>query len=117
MQYLAKGSLPPLVTGSAGVGKSSLIRSCLKLLEGPCSITWKHLRFSARTQARDIQKTIEGALEKKRKTKLAPPGSAHLVLFVDDVNMPEPDAFGAQPALELLRQLQDSKVTCQTIPA
>ena len=68
------------------------------------------MRFCARTQACDVQKAIEASLEKKRKTKLAPSANMHLVVFVDDVNLPEPDAFGTQPALELLRQLQECKV-------
>ena len=28
-------------------------------------------------------------------------------MFIDDLNMPEPDEFGSQPPLELLRQYMD----------
>lgn len=30
------------------------------------------------------------------------------ILFVDDLNMPQPDKFNAQPPLELVRQFLDS---------
>ena len=51
--------------------------------------------------------TEQGKLEKKRKTLLSAPVGKQIAILVDDVNMPAPEEFGAQPPIELLRQFQD----------
>jgi hypothetical protein len=37
---------------------------------------------------------------------LAPPGSRRITYFLDDLHLPEPNAYGSQPPLELLRQVR-----------
>jgi dynein heavy chain, axonemal len=63
------------------------------------------LSFSARTSANQIQDRIDGNMEKRQRATFGPVAGCTFVVFVDDMNMPEPEPYGAQPPLELLRQV------------
>ena len=96
-------------TGETGVGKSFIIHKYLSVHSEERQLTPKVLNFSAQTSSRSTQQTIEADLEKKQGRKvLGAPGSNTLVLFFDDVNMPLVEKYGAQPPIELLRQLIES---------
>jgi dynein heavy chain len=54
------------------------------------------------------QQSIEEKLEKKKGKKvMGTKGTTTCVIFVDDANMPMTEEYGAQPPIELLRQLID----------
>ncbi|EDV29711.1 uncharacterized protein TRIADDRAFT_18356 [Trichoplax adhaerens] len=96
-----------LFTGSAGVGKSVIAKHFLQIMCEKENYVSVFLNFSAQTSSKRIQETIESKLERKRKTILSAPAGKHMILFVDDLNMPKLDRYGSQPPIELLRQYQD----------
>eukprot|EP00891_Asterochloris_glomerata_P001497 jgi/Astpho2/1497/e_gw1.00026.129.1_t len=98
---------PVLLTGGTGVGKTALVQSVLRQQDAGGQAVPVMLNYSAQTTSAAAQQIIEGRLEKLRKNRFGAPLGKRLLLFVDDVSMPAKEVYGAQPAVELLRQLQD----------
>lgn len=55
----------------------------------------------------DKKDLIDEKLTKRRKDVYGPPLLRQQVFFIDDLNMPALDTYGAQPPIELLRQFMD----------
>ncbi|KAG8234154.1 hypothetical protein J437_LFUL014944 [Ladona fulva] len=98
---------PVLCTGMTGVGKTVIAKNVLKRLYDSGEFVTASLNFSAQTSSKRIQEIIELKLEKKKKNLLGGPPGKRVIIFIDDVNMPTLDTYGAQPAIELLRQFLD----------
>lgn len=66
------------------------------------------VNFSGKTTCRNLQDAFEGNLDAKRKNLLAPKvPNTRKIFFIDDINMPQLETYGAQPPCELLRQTID----------
>mmetsp|Transcript_6046 Transcript_6046/g.5652 ORF Transcript_6046/g.5652 Transcript_6046/m.5652 type:complete len:167 (+) Transcript_6046:1549-2049(+) len=100
-------SKPIFFTGASGAGKSSIIQNCLTAMKEPKGVQTCNINFSAQTTSLSTQQSIEAKLEKKRRTLFGAGPGKSIAVFVDDVNMPAVEEYGAQPPVELLRLFVD----------
>ncbi|NXH98563.1 DYH9 protein, partial [Pachycephala philippinensis] len=97
---------PVLLVGTAGTGKSLLLGDTLCSLDTDRFLV-KKVPFNFYTTSAMLQGVLEKPLEKKAGRNYGPPGTKRLVYFIDDLNMPEVDAYGTVQPHTLLRQHLD----------
>lgn len=107
--YIAKNLIryqkPILFSGQTGVGKSVIMADCLNMNKTDLKLALIIFQFSAQTSSERTQELVESKLKQKRKNILGAPPDRSVVLFIDDLNMPALEVFGASPPIELLRQI------------
>jgi len=48
-----------------------------------------NINFSSRTTSLDVQRNLEANVEKRTKDTYGPPSGKRLIVFLDDMNMPQ----------------------------
>ncbi|KAH8608939.1 putative Dynein heavy chain N terminal region 2 domain1 [Trypanosoma vivax] len=111
MRYSALANLliqygkPLLFNGQTGVGKSVILMDYLSQHKEELKLSVIFFQFSAQTSSERTQELMESKLKQKRKNILGAAPGRKVVLFIDDLNMPALETFGASPPIELLRQV------------
>ncbi|KAL1464921.1 hypothetical protein WDU94_004526, partial [Cyamophila willieti] len=95
---------PCLVVGDPGSSKTATMMNFLRSLS-PDTFSQLHVNFSSRTSSMSMQRNLESVVEKKTRDVYAPPAGKKLVLFIDDLNMPQVDKYGTQQPIAFLKLL------------
>ncbi|CAD8045721.1 unnamed protein product [Paramecium sonneborni] len=95
--YFCKMGLHFLFCGPTSTGKSLSMNKFSKF----------QITCSGQTTSNSLQRLIETKINKRRRKGYYGAEEGHIIIFVDDLNMPFREPQGAQPAIELLRQWMD----------
>nr|XP_058139450.1 dynein axonemal heavy chain 9 isoform X3 [Dasypus novemcinctus] len=106
MERLMERQRPVMLVGAAGTGKSVLVGAKLASLN-PEECLVKNVPFNYYTTSLMLQAVLEKPLEKKAGRNYGPPGNKKLIYFIDDLNMPEVDAYGTVQPHTIIRQHLD----------
>nr|XP_023509281.1 dynein heavy chain 9, axonemal isoform X3 [Equus caballus] len=106
LERLMERQRPVMLVGTAGTGKSVLVGAKLASLSAEEYLV-KNVPFNYYTTSAMLQAVLEKPLEKKAGRNYGPPGNKKLVYFIDDMNMPEVDAYGTVQPHTIIRQHLD----------
>ena len=100
---------PVLFIGKTGTGKTTCIKKLLLNQLDQSAFIPTITVFSANTSCVNAQDVLESKLEKQKRRKgvYGPVVGFTNIIFIDDLNMPSKEKYGAQPPLELIRQWLD----------
>ncbi|KAJ9454440.1 Dynein-1-beta heavy chain [Diplonema papillatum] len=108
LKTLLQCKKPVLFSGHSGTGKSIIVQQTLRVNAEELHLVPVIIQFSAKTSAPRTQEMMESKLKAKRKNLLGGPTvdgvQKTVALFIDDLNMPALEQFGASPPVELVRQ-------------
>jgi len=113
LQHCIRHRIKLLFCGPTGTGKTAYMQQALFALDKDAFMQII-MGFSAQTKCAQTQDLIDAKLDRRRKGVYGPPLGKLCVLMVDDLNMPNKETYGAQPPIEILRQMIDANAYAPT---
>ncbi|XP_014779882.1 dynein axonemal heavy chain 10 isoform X2 [Octopus bimaculoides] len=104
LQLMVDIKQPVVLVGETGTSKTASISNFLRSLDTDTHLLL-NMNFSSRTTSLDVQRNLEANVEKRTKDTYGPPPGKRLLIFIDDMNMPQVDTYGTQQPIALLKLL------------
>lgn len=104
LQLMTDIKQPVLLVGEPGTSKTATTTAFLHNLNADRNLIL-NMNFSSRTTSMDVQRNLEANVEKRTKDTYGPSPGKRLLVFIDDMNMPQVDTYGTQQPIALLKLL------------
>lgn len=84
-----------LLVGEQGSAKTVMMKWYMKQCNSESYMN-RAFNFSSATSPHQFQKTIESYIEKRMGSTFGPPNGKKMIIFIDDINLPEINCWGDQ---------------------
>ena len=102
---MEKVKRPVVLIGETGTSKTATAHNYVMNHLNKDNYIVINMNFSSRTSSMDVQRHLESNVEKRTKDVYGPPPGKRIMIFIDDMNMPQVDNYGTQQPIALLKLL------------
>ena len=106
LEVHVKASKGILYVGSAGTGKTTIVRDYFSTLDAETTLS-AATNFNSYTDSKALQVVVMGHVDRRAGRAYGPAPGKKLIYFMDDLNMPYVDKYGTQSPICLVRQIID----------